>query len=355
MGIFTKPDFERAEREGRLVVKNGRHFGATSVDIRVKKLFKQPRILVPPFDDLEYLLDASTDRFLESLLEVPLEKEGEDSYWLLKPDELYFFLAEEEVYKKNENFLSAKIVTRSSWARFGVRVNETDDNLTCVNREFDDKIVGLMKTRNTTVKLRPGDAPAQLIAGHFGSPVLTKEMAKLIARGIFMIQRDGAEGMDIDLTYEPTQGITLTLDRKINVYNGGVIDPRRPINSYFKEIELDEKGMYIEKGEFFISSSKEWISICNCYLGWVWHNQYFESPEGANPIEAHPNAPMIQPSRIFEGKITLENHPGFAGQHITPGMPIANLNLVRLESTLLQGKKSRYNWQDDATLSRKDS
>jgi deoxycytidine triphosphate deaminase len=142
MGVFTKPDFERAEKEGRFVVKNRLSFGTASVDIRVKKLFRQSRILLPPFDSPEKLIDVPTDRFLESLVEVPLQKEG---HWLLKPEEFYLFLAEEEVYKRKEEYLKANIITRSSWARFGVRTQETDDKFTYANREFDDKLVISLK------------------------------------------------------------------------------------------------------------------------------------------------------------------------------------------------------------------
>ena len=139
------------------------------------------------------------------------------------------------------------------------------------------------------------------------------------------------------------------------MYRGGVIDPKDPEDDHFEEIELDDEGMYGDLGDFFISSSAETVSICSCYVGWVWHNKFMQSLRGDTYMEAHPNAPLIHPRNVFEGKITLENSPWINGYHIKPGMVIANIDLHRLESPLWQGSKSRYKGQDGATLSRKAS
>jgi deoxycytidine triphosphate deaminase len=184
--------------------------------------------------------------------------------------------------------------------------------------------------------------------------VFIRELVELIVKGMFRIVKDGKEAPDLNLKCTESMGIVLTLDKKIKMYNGGVIDPREPVDPHFDEIILDEKGIYGRAGDFFISSSAEWISHCSCYLGWVWHNMYLDSPLGITPMDAHPNAPLIHPKNMFEGKITLENHPRVNGYHLKPGMDIAYYNLRRLASPLWHGQKSRYKGQDGATLSRKD-
>lgn len=350
MGIYTRPDIEAAERDGSFIVRNKREIGNAGIDLRIKQLYTIPREMynIQPFPS-DPPTEMPREEFIKHLIKVPME---DGNFWLLLPGHHYLAKTEEEVFKEEKLF--APIFTRSSWARCGVRVSETDIDELSAGRGFEGTPLLSLTTFGTCVKLRPGDAPGQIVPSCGAEYVRVSELMGLIDRGILKIEKDRKQLKEDDLEFGQN-GVIMTLDKKIRRYKGGIIDPKKPVDDFFEEIMIDEKGHYGDRREFFISSTAEKVSICSCYLGFVWHSMNHRHTFALNRMASHPNAPVIHPRSVFEGKITLENYPNNA-HRLWPGMPIAYFGLRRLHSTMWssiwKGKESRYQGQTEATSSR---
>ncbi|MBW3011006.1 hypothetical protein KY326_02195 [Candidatus Woesearchaeota archaeon] len=354
MGIFTRLDIEEAEREGSFIVRNKQEIGNAGIDLRVKQLYTVPRDLfeikeIYQMRNHEPPKDLSRENFIKRLIEVPME---DGDFWLLLPGHHYLATTEEEIFK--EQFFFSPIFTRSSWARCGVRVEQADHDELVGGRKFEGTPLLSISTFGTHVKLRPGDAPGQIVPSVGSEYVHPMEVGDLIAQGILRIERDGKQLKAEEFEYD-NNGVILTLDKKIRKYKGGIIDPRKSVDKLFEEIILDEKEFWGNKGEFFISSTAETVSICSCHIGFVWHSMHHISRAGWTPMYNHPNAPLIHSRSVFNGKITLEHYPHNA-YVLRAGMPITSFGLRRMQSPmwsgLWKGKESRYKGQSEATSSR---
>jgi hypothetical protein len=98
----------------------------------------------------------------------------------------------------------------------------------------------------------------------------------------------------------------------IRVDTGGVIRPDEAGEGSFRATWIGDR-MDV-KDEFFLSASEEEISIPNVCAGYLLeHNSplrislgYQKSYAPSN-LKVHPNAPLIAPRSVFEGRITFEN------------------------------------------------
>jgi deoxycytidine triphosphate deaminase len=346
MGLFTKRDLERAEQDGSFVVKGRKEIGNMEIDLTIDRLFD----VLFPVNEMEMLADLPQEKFAEYLRPTPMIN---GNFWLLSPNHHHIAVIREKVKKRKG--LEAEIITRSSWARYGVYVAETDDELSRPDKEFEGNPFVKLNGVGTYAKLRPGDNVAKILARTPSAPVGNDELRYLIEKGIIRIEREGKVLGPRDVRIFDRH-IVLTLDPRIRKYNGKLIDPRRPSDDCFEDITLEEKGLYGIAQEFFTSATAEKVWIGQCYAGFAKATKYGYLPHSdliivpdrrISVMHTHTNAPLIHPRSIFHGKITLENY-AFTDYHLVPGMDVVLLRIDRLESPMLETKDSRYKGQEDS-------
>jgi deoxycytidine triphosphate deaminase len=303
-----------------------------------------------------------------------------DEYWLIGPDD--FFLYETlETFHLAPGF-HGHINSRSSWARYGIASREADDGF-CLNLwdEFHGKVICVIKTLGTTVKIRPGDALAQahLAYNHF-IPLDDSQLEQAINEGLLEITRRGKRirklvqpymadgnvvlGSNVKKGRRMNGGFSLTCDPVIKVYTGQTIDPHNPDPGCFLEKRMATRGTRIKHRTFFLSASAEEVKIDRHYVGWVgeWNNLLVTSGDhgcGIHPderpssLQTHACAPKIDPYPRFHGKITFENY-ALGDMTIKPGQRITELYLFHLNNPYFaeDEERSRYKGQRKATGSK---
>jgi len=382
--MLTRNDMYAAMYLGHLHVEGLKEsaMSATSFDVRIEKLFR--RVRWHQHDPKKLFEDPEDNE--DDYEEVPLV---DDEFWLPEPNKLYFFDTKEVFHLAG--WYSGSIDSRSSWARYGSAVQTMTDTFKLPHYDgFHGKVRCGLNTLGTLVKIRPGDAIAQAHMCYDGcGPVLDDEMEMLIKQGRLRMTRDGEEIAELMQTYieddcavirprskgkQPVHsemtltsdgwngGFTLTLDRKIKIYTGKVIDPRDPDPDCFEEIELDYEGTVIPAGTFFLSASAEEVEIDRHYVGWVGEFNLITKTKGfggfgpsgfPSTLQTHAGAPKIDPYPRFRGKITFENLPRVPIK-LRPGMRLTELYLRRLNNPYFSEKeeRSRYRDQGEATISR---
>ncbi len=346
--ILEKEDLIKTEKEGKLEIKDRLEFSSFSLDIRIGKLFKPKLALC--FDESSHNMDE--EEFIEKMLdEVPLPKEGKviDGFYLWQP--------KEEIYLANGLF--AEIASRSSWARLGVRVEDTDERLKKVYEDSICKPLCTLRTMETKVLLKPGDALAQLFVHSSAryaedNIVFLYQIKKFIDSGEFVMRKNSKKLDFSDLIF--LNGVLmLTMNSKIKMYSGNVLIPGEPKDNDFEEMILKyDSPLLIKKDSFFLSSSEEYVGIPNDCCGKVRPNEFTFHPKIKLPIlpfYSHANAPWIGPKRIFEGPITFENMTHY-DSYFCAGMLQSGLNVFKLSKFCSDTKNSRYKNQDGATESR---
>ncbi|MBW3003432.1 2'-deoxycytidine 5'-triphosphate deaminase [Candidatus Woesearchaeota archaeon] len=339
-GVLPKKALEQAEHEGSFVVKDRGEFSATSIDIRVARLFRRradfkPKIVI---DDIVY----DPDEMFEEIQPV-------DGKWILNPNQSYEAETVEEVHKREG--LKAVVSSRSSWARYGVYCNaDWIDELKISAYEFHGKLRIQMGTCNTSVILRPGDAPAQIRC-------INQEAFELCGCVIKELgsYAEIAKGAMLDHS-----GFTLTMDSLVHLYTGGTIDPKEDTGKNFETVDISN-GLWLDVGRFYIASSREKVKIPKELIGYVKpHDSYCPGYAfGLGPIGLpggqwmHANAPWIDPFPRFYGKVTFENWARIK-MVIKPGMRLTELQLKPLAAAYEHEEKldSRYKGQDSATISK---
>ncbi|GEM_PF-3471343 len=331
-GVLTNEAIALAERLKVLEVHGKQRINATSVDLRVKRLFAQRKRVSP----------ENADNFsFNELYEEMVPKDG----WLLASDGYYLAEAVETLYK-GRGFV-ARISSRSTWARFGVACFPVQNELDDLCNVYEGKIFFAVDTLNTSVILRPGDAPAQIRFAKEGFvPVWNPGKIKGV--------KNFAPGAKL-----AKYGLTLTLDGKIQLYSGGVIDPRGDVKKYFTEVDVG-KGFDVDSKMFYLCASKQFVKIPSDFIGYLHISDHSgqESghlgPQGEISHLVHGNAPFIDPFPRFNGRVTFENMPLFPSR-IHRGMRLTELQLMPLLFPYSDTEFSRYNNQSCAQTSRRES
>jgi deoxycytidine triphosphate deaminase len=353
MALLTYDDIVSARKKGDIQFDNSFEVNATSIDVRVEQLYT---IHIDPSEQSE-VFGYSDEEFKEKCLR---KKESEDGFWLLVPTERYAAdLAGDFLLKPP---YTGKITSRSSWARLGCFCEHLTDNLSNnAYRVFEGKIQIRIFTFGTVVKLRPGDALASLMLfDESKTPYVSPaEVRKMLLDGSLEITSDGKQVSEERLACNGN--IFLTRDEHVKIYSGEILDPKKPNDKAFTEKKISDDGLYIPRGTFFISSSKEEVKIPSHLYAEVHITNYFNPgenqfnthPVGFTTMFSHPNAPRIDPYPRFQGKITFENYPHndtiiFSNEYLT------FMNIFRLSSPYKHREElaSRYKGQDKATNSR---
>ncbi len=326
-GVLTKEAIEGAEKEGKIKLKYRKELSSNNLDLRVKKLFRQKKSMgVIVISDKE-------EAFLDLFEEVKTTK----GKWYLSPNEFYVAQTIEQLRKKD---LFAKITSRSSWARYGIACFGITDEFQ-KPLYFDGNIDFTIKSLGPTVILRPGDAPAQIRFSWDCFLPLHIEQIKKIKDYEKIAQESHLNEI----------GFTLTLDKLIRLYKGGIIDPKKDCSDLFEEINI-ENGFIVNPNMFYLGASQQHIKIPPEYLGYI-HLTDFPSDIVFTSHIVHGNAPFIDPYPKFEGKITFELNP-VVPYKIREGMRVTGLQLIPLCQQHNHDAKliSRYKGQNKAETSK---
>ncbi|MEA3430783.1 MAG: 2'-deoxycytidine 5'-triphosphate deaminase [Nanoarchaeota archaeon] len=338
IGILPKTVLETAETENIFVVKNRLKMSATSIDIRVARLFKRNDKPVKfTIDDVHY----NPEEIFE-------EVEPEDGMWILKPHEVYEAETVEDIHKIKG--LRAEINSRSSWARYGVFCSADWVEGLRPHHEFHGKIRFSLRTFETTVAMKVGEAPAQIRCMYLDAFALDHNILNQLKK-----ENQIAEGASLD-----RQGFTLTMDDKVHVYKSGVLGTKQSIEDCFETIDI-KKGLILEPRTFYIASSREIVKIPCEFIGYVNSTDSYipQLPHQTGPVGIcgsqwlHASAPWVDPYPVFHGKLTFENWTQ-RRMRIEPGMRLTELQLKPLlvpyehEAQLT----SRYKGQNQAQISK---
>jgi len=154
------------------------------------------------------------------------------------------------------------------------------------------------------------------------------------------------------------EGALLTMDPRIKIYNGDVIEPSQDNSDKFEEYTLPEEGVFMPNQAFFLSTSDEYVEIPDGKVGFVKEavapaeaRQMFLTRPAAyqpSPFFSHTNAPFIGSRSVFTGSITFENVMRM-DSIILPGMPLSELYLIQATLPPENTQHSRYRGQEGAT------
>lgn len=328
-GILTKEAIECAQRLKFLEFYNVSALSGASLDVRVSKLYRQRKDVVPDenvkFDDLFFEVSLVDDK------------------WVLESDGFYVVESVEGVSKGLG--LSANLTARSSWARCGLQCFLIDDGLGSLG-DYSGGVFFSVRTANTCVVLRPGDAPAQL----------------RFAKDYFVPELDVTKVPDYKNIVPNAEvrgnGFTLTLDKKIKLYKGGLIDPKDDVSKHFEVVDISD-GLEVGPRQFYIASSRERVRIPKEFMGYLHLTDHTgQEPFNVRPVGVtthflHGNAPFIDPFPRFEGTVTFENLP-VVPTVIRDGMRLTELQLIRfLIPYQPDGASSRYKGQEGAQIALK--
>jgi deoxycytidine triphosphate deaminase len=351
MNILSRDDLLLAESKGDLRVKDRLDFSAFSLDVRIEKLFRRNESKALQFQEF----DLNEERFIEEVLEeVPIDGGG----YVLESGGFYLWQPQEEIFLSCG--LRGEIVTRSSWARLGIRVSSLggDSDLANEVKDITTKPLGIISTQATRVKIKKGDSMGQLIVGYGDSRINNEEIKEMVRKNQLTIVRYSKKMSVEKLKFHGH--LVLTMAPEIYIYNGAILTPSEDNSHAFEKIQLHyTQRHYLKKGDFFISCSAEYVAIPPKYVGLVTEvNSHATNSQFAKtndprlmvaPFTSHPNCPYIGPKGVFEGQITFENIM-WVDSYVTAGMKQSELMLKEL--TRIIEVKSRYNEQKGATFSR---
>ncbi|MBU0461530.1 MAG: hypothetical protein KJ574_03005 [Nanoarchaeota archaeon] len=349
MAYFSYADFVEAEKRKDLVVADKLEFGPISLDIRIGRLMQIKYIQVDPKD----MDGMPNDEFVRKYTkEYPLV----DGAWNVTP---YTWLLWEPVESiEIAEGLMGDIVSRSSWARLGIRTCAKDvDHFILKRPDIRRKIKPLcsLVSTGTTVNIRPGDPIAQLFAMTSPEWASRQEVEDLIARGEFRVEKDGRRlGLD-ELVFHG--GLVMTMADDILVYNPAhILDPQQPREDAFERVRLSAVNRTtMPKRAFFLSTSEQHIEIPAGYIAELLeglsigtaceYTRTFNPEFGPMPYRSHANSPYVGPSPVFRGRVVFENSMIWEDE-LHPGMKQSELFLHRLVTPCGYRKESRYAGQD---------
>jgi deoxycytidine triphosphate deaminase len=346
MAVLTDKDFKDFQRKGIIRTKYCGAAGATSIDIRIKELYS---VHVPKnFDEQMRIVSLPYQEFKKKYLErLPMD----NCRCLIGPQGHYIAESLEE-FELRSGFWT-DVFTRSRWARCGLNVTQVADQLRDVSAGWSGSIPLGISTNGTTVALRKHDVVAQVVIAEGGlQNVQDHELEGLVEKGELVLRKEGRKLRQQE--YRFNNGVTLTLDDTILVYNGSVIDPHNDSSRAFDEISIASSGYPMAPHTFYLSSSAEEVRISRKYVGFVKPSDYCVSeaekkkihygPAGMTTYFTHPNAPKIDPYPVFEGKITFECY-AFLPVLLKQGMRLTELQLCRLRTPIPSNTKHNSNYK----------
>ena len=347
MAILGQKALEELETEGIIAFSDRLPFSAFSLDLRLDKLYRRKFSLC--IDTLEEG-GMSQEEYLNRMTEeVDIPLEG----LVISRDNFHLWQPSEEIFLPSG--MRGEITSRSSWARLGSRVQSVDDYLSQYHSEKWVKPVCTLKMTGTNVLVQKGDIMAQLFFDTGSPPVLTSVVKKMIDNQELLLMRDGKALDSQDVAFQG--GLLLTMGRTIKIYRGSLLIPGKLKESDFETVTLNHfQDYYLPASTFFISSSAEYVEIPDHCVGYVSESDSLmalstKKTDRLIPFYTHANAPYIGPRGVFRGTITFENVMKMDG-YIRVGIKQSELYLVPLDGAHHQAPESRYNGQQESTLSR---
>lgn len=339
----------KAEKKGQLIVKDRKDFSAFSLDLRLGKLFQRDEKKAAKLDEHK----LSQEQFIEEILEeVTVPKEG----LVIDNGDFYLWQPVEKIFLGRG--ITGEITSRSSWARLGVRVQSLgiDAHLhDAFNEKYYHPLCSIL-TNGTKVLVKSGDDVGQLFVRYARERYLADEDYKeMVETGSLVIQRDGKRLSSSELKIG--SGIELSLGPDLKLYAGKLLVPGNLKGDEFEAISLEERGVRLTRGLFFLATSAEYVEIPRQFVGYVTERHTIREIQGFNaeacfsmPFMAHANAPYIGPRNVFRGRITFENSMLWDSL-VKPGMGQSTLLLRELVAPIRNSRPSRYNNQNSATSS----
>jgi len=340
MGILAHEHLKEALEIGAIRLEEHGEIGAFSIDIGLGD---------------ELLKPATGEK-----IKIPIEG------LVVRPNDFYLWEFPSKLFLDGNLF--GEVRTRSSYARLGIYTSSApcadEIGATLGDREF--KPVCSLTTVGTKVRIRPGETFAQLFVKTISTPPAVYNLTKLIEDGELIVENEKGKITAEDAGFNGK--LNLTIDDVIHVYDQRkILDPQEGVkDGDFTTIDLKDypEGYFLNKGEFFISSSVEKIATSNRYVSFV--TPYISSlprrkgqlrPDlffSSIPFTTHPNAPYHAFGFSALRQITFENqvtHPN--GIYLKNGSNQAELVVIPLFGPSDYSKLSRYHGQEGATLMKK--
>lgn len=348
MAIFSDTDILAAMKKRQICLKPLlKEPGPSSVDLHIRQVYQAPRfksseecysMVEMPFKEFE-------KKFLEPL---PMVERGSDSYWIIEPKKYYICVSAEKL--DLVPYLAVDVDTRSSWARYGMRVQHCDDDLQ-MNREkkYSGRVPFTITAADVPMRLRKGDRPCQAIfydESSFGT-LFNKQLLEVLKSGEVKCYKkkqliDGelvTDAWDIE-----NHALCLTLNRELKKFTDRLIDPKTDVTNCYRDFDLGS-GQFVKSMEFFLGSSNETMAIGSRYVGML--KELYVTPMS---VRTHSNAGYIDPG--YEGTITLEQYvPPHGIPVLFPGMKMGEVEICRLKSPCTNPYKSTYSGQYGTTPS----
>ena len=349
MAIYSNEDF-KADKELRFrpLLKEP---GPSSQDLHISRLFlhnisddihteKGYLDFLKQFQELD--VDESWSKFRRKLKEVSTRERKGEVVWILKPGTSYLAETVEKITLPKS--LGVDVDTRSSYARYGLRVQHVDDELGYLNG-YEGHIPLLMTISDVPIILRPRDRVCQAVVYEEDKGMLNnKEIYEKIGSGDIDCYTPAPHDSKLKMPnfMIKNHSIQLTLHPIIKRFRETVIDPKKDQTNNYIEINL-ESGKEIPYRKFFLGSSNEIVRIGNGYVGLL--RELFTSPER---VRTHSNAGYFDPG--FEGTATLEQYIMEGGPNILyPDMKMGEMEICRLKTECSKPYCSKYSGQYGAT------
>ncbi|MFQ6010048.1 MAG: hypothetical protein ACE5J7_02940 [Candidatus Aenigmatarchaeota archaeon] len=354
MAIYSDTDF-RKNRKLRFSPRLKR-VGPSSQDLHIGRLYKQKHLehdITTSDGWLNYLKeiesidsDVPWTKFRTGLEKEPTMKRDNEDVWVLRPGRMYLAESIEKITLPKG--LGVDVDTRSSWARYGVRVEHVDDELKGFSG-YKGHIPLMIVSCDTPVVLRPRDRICQAIVydergkGILGNngifEAITNKEIECYKLAMFN-PKIKLPSINID-----RHSIHLTLNPNIKRFNDKIIDPKEDLSGKYLDINITG-GYEIPYKKFFLGSSNEILRIGKKHVALL--REIFTSPER---VRTHSNAGYVDPG--FEGTITLEQFVVPDGPNtIYPDMKMGEVEICRLKSPCTKPYKSKYSGQFGATASK---
>ena len=289
--------------------------------------------------------DKKWNKFRVKLKEVPKHKVGNEEGWIINPRKNY--LAETIEKIKLPKGLGVDVDTRSSWARFGLRVQHVDDELENLNG-YKGTIPLAINSNDANIFLREGDRICQAVVYELEKGCLSNgQIYDELQNGQLECYEMAPHDSKIKIPKFPIKNhsIQLTLNPVIKSFQEKFIDPKKDQSEKYVDINLGG-GKEIPYMKFFLGSSNETLRIGDKYVGLL--REIYTSPSRAR---VHSNAGYFDPG--FEGTATLEQYIVPGGYNILyPGMKMGELEICSLKTPCKGLYHSKYSGQCGATPSK---
>lgn len=335
MAVYSDTDFRKDKRlKFRPLLKEP---GPCSQDLHIGRLFEQGK----KWQDIG--LPWKTYR--RGLKRISTFRQNGEDVWILKPG--YLYLAETVERLTLPGGLTVDVDTRSSWARYGVRVQHVDDRLDR-GGGYDGHIPLAITSCDKPVILRPNDRICQAIVYDGGRDILmNNQIHEALKSGKIECYRRAEFDSKVKLPswMIRNESLGFTLHPIIKKFDGREIDPKKDMSANYSTFDITG-GLNIPYNWFFISSSNETVVMGRMYAGML--RELFTAPER---IRMHANAGYLNPGS--NGMITFEQHLVPAGSKaLYPDMRMGEMEILRLKTPCTEKYDSKYNGQFEPSASK---